>query len=62
VESWIRIRIEVKIEELWRLKKETWRVCGPLVSVVHHLDKKQDPDPLQSEKSEPDPYQSLKIS
>jgi hypothetical protein len=50
VESWIRIRIEVKIEELWRLKKETWRVCGPLVSVVHYLDKKQDPDPLQSEK------------
>jgi hypothetical protein len=26
-ESWIRIRIKVKIQELWRLKREPWRAA-----------------------------------
>jgi hypothetical protein len=45
--------------EQWSLtKKETWRVCRPVVADMHHFDEEQgpDPDPYSSEKRDPDPH------
>ncbi len=36
--GWIRIRIKFKIQELWRLKMEPWRVCLPMVAGLHHFN------------------------
>jgi hypothetical protein len=59
VDGWIRISIEVKIQELsrlkmdprtlkmkaWRLKIEVFRVSRPVVADSHHLDEEEGPDP-----------------
>jgi hypothetical protein len=43
--------------EAWKLKMESGRVCVPVVTDMHHVDEKQDPDPHQSKK--PGPNQRL---
>ncbi len=43
-----------------KLKMEPWMVCRPVAAEWHPLDKKEDPDLHQSEKSDPDPRQSVK--
>jgi hypothetical protein len=54
----IRIRTEVKIQRLqrlkmelwtltieaWRIKMEPWGACGPMVDDLHHFDEEQEPD------------------
>jgi hypothetical protein len=46
---WIRIKV-AKIQErkltleAWRLKKEPWRVCRPVVADSYHFVEEQDAD------------------
>jgi hypothetical protein len=59
VKIWIRIRINVAIQELrlklalWTLTMEAWRlkiqpwVCRPLAGDSHHFDEEPDPDPIK---------------
>jgi hypothetical protein len=55
VKSWIRIRIEVRIQELqrfkmepwtltleaWKLKMELWMACRRVVAALHHVDERK---------------------
>jgi hypothetical protein len=49
----------------WRLKKETWIVCRPVVADSNLFeeaqDPKPDPDPNKSEKMDPDQHSSEKL-
>jgi hypothetical protein len=57
VKSYIRIRIKkVRTSEFYWLQIDPWRFCRPAVVDLHHFDKEQDPDPLQSEKMDLDPH------